>query len=179
MKETVVKLDKENLDRKLAEYLKKMPWTYSFHESEGTVNFSNVATKTNTEEQFLESMKEDGAKQVFAGRGQFSYAISRARGKLFLGLVDKSGKAVEGPKEIDERTALEVFRESEKKMRSLGSLIGLGKQRVAPNHVVLDYRSISRVDLRTVDKGRLVEIAGKGFRVELRHDGGGLFMNEP
>lgn len=167
-------MKKEELKRELNSKLKEMPWTYTLRNKEKTVEFANVRTKSRTEEGFLKNLKEKGAKQVIRGRGKISYKVARVDDKLWLSPIDNKGKPVGEPKEISEQTALEVFRESERETRTLGSLFApiQRHKKVVPNHVVVDYGLIKNINLNEAEKTKLVKVVGEGFRIELIDDGG-------
>lgn len=165
---------KKELEKKLESKIGDISWTYTFRSEEKTIEFVNVKVESADEEDFLRSLKEDGVKQTVEGGREVSSLISRCNGNLWLRLIDK-GKPIGEPKEITEKDALRIFRESKKPSGGIFSIFKERKEHpkeLVPNRLMIKYEAIEKVDLKSTEKTKLLNIVGKRFHIELRSDGG-------
>lgn len=173
-------MEKELLRKKLDENLEDMPWTYTILVGEGVVKLNNIEAESLGEEEFLENLKEEGSECVIDGRGSLTYKIMRLDGKLHLSLFRDESNVVGDRKEIKEREALRIFRETKQSRESGGleNLLGLFRggrrppKELVPNDISLKFDRIKNIALEEDEKFDTLEMDGEGFKVELREDGG-------
>jgi tRNA(Ile)-lysidine synthase TilS/MesJ len=141
------------------------------------VEFTNVELRSNREREFLKGLEDEGSKIVISMQ-QFSYVINRKNGKLFASLANENGRTIEELGEVTEKEALEVWREQLRKRDPLGGILNLFKKEEmrepVSNTLKIEYRLIEDIKREKPDKSerKCVVVLGKGFRVELRWDGG-------
>ncbi|MEM2998705.1 MAG: hypothetical protein QW542_07140 [Thermoproteota archaeon] len=141
------------------------------------MEFANVEIRSNREREFLKGLEEEGS-EIVISMGQFSYLINRKNGKLFASLADENGRIIEELGEVAEKEALEVWREQLRKRDSLGGILNLfrkeEKREPVSNTLKIEYGLVEDIKLEGADKSKhkSVVVSGKGFRIELRWDGG-------
>lgn len=171
-------MKEEKVRKELNEKLGNMPWNFNFLMEDEAFQLKNVKTETAVEEDFLEDLKEEGSKKIFRGSGEISYMITRTHGNLKLSIADDEGEPVEEPKEITERIALRVFRESKKESTPLSDLLNIFKREeeppkeLVPNQVIVKYKLVERIEFEGAKGTESLKIFGNGFLIELRSDGG-------
>lgn len=148
------------------------------------MEFTNVEIRSNREREFLKGLEEGS--EVVISSGQFSYVINRKNGKLFASLANENGRIVEELGEVTEKETLEVWREQLRKRHSLGGILNPfrkeEKREPVSNTLKIKYELVEDIKREGVDKSKRksVLVLGKGFRIELRWDGGcRLYIGPP
>jgi hypothetical protein len=169
--------DKREIIERLDRFLTGIPWRYKILEETKSLEFTNVEIRSNREREFLKGLEEEGS-EIVISTGQFSYVIKRKNGKLFASLANENGRIVEELGEVTEKEALEVWREQLRKRDSLGGMLTLfrkeEKREPVSNTLKIEYELMEDIKREEVDKSKRksVVVLGKGFRIELRWDGG-------
>lgn len=173
-------MEKESLQRELDNHLREFFWTYIFEEDGESVQFINAKIGSMEERSFLRSLREDGSEYVFTGKGKVNYKISRNESNLWLtGMVN--GEKVEDKQQIEEREAVQVFRE--KKGGGESGILGdifefLGrdkkevKKRLVPNNLDIRIDQIDGISMNREGKVDFLKLTGEGFSIELKRNGG-------
>lgn len=173
-------METEKLSEKLNENLKDMIWSYSLDSKGEVVRFRNMETDSVDEEQFLESLEEEGSERTIKGEGDLFYKFVRKDGKIQLNLFH-GDKRVGEKTEIEDQEALRLFRENKQSsehgvFENLFSLFKIGEQKqskeIVPNNISIKFDRIENIKSREGNVLNSVEIKGNNFTIELREDGG-------
>lgn len=174
-------MQKEKLRKELENSLKNTPWTYIFSNNERLIEISNIKTESEDERKFLEDLKKEDFERVINTGGDVSYLIKRSENKLWINLTNKNGKVKMDKKEIDEKDALNIFKESKKEPRSLSNIFSFFSSKTekrpkefAKNKLKIKYKTVESIK----SEKNSVAIIGKNYVFKLRGDGGLLFFNK-
>lgn len=173
-------METRQFSEKLNENLKDMVWSYNLDSKGEVVRFRNMETDSIDEEQFLESLEEEGSERTIKGEGDLFYKFVRKEGKIQLSLV-RGDKRVGKKTEVEDQEALRLFRENKQGskqgvLENLSSLFKIDGQKqskeLVPNNISIKVERIENIKSREGNTLDSVEIKGNNFTVELREDGG-------
>ncbi len=170
-------MKKVDLTRELDYKIKNIAWTYEFF-NENLIEFTNIKIENKDEQDFLDKLKKEGSELIIDNHGDFSTSIVRLEDKLLLGIIDKNSNLKTERKEISEKKALKIFRESKKDPSSLSEIFKIfGKnepehKEFVPNRFLIEFDFIKNIDLKNTGNLNILDIHCKNYHFKLREDGG-------